>query len=75
MARLALDKTILLGKLNEQNYKEDGENDEGMLEQMSLSRSLLKLAGIDHEKVAALCREVAQRLLTNIPEPEYFDEE
>jgi hypothetical protein len=44
--------------------------DELSMEQMSLPRSLLKLAGIDQEQEYRLCHSLAKHLLEKVPEPE-----
>ncbi len=44
--------------------------DEFIMDQMSLARSVLKLADINQEREYLLCSAVAKKLLEKVPEPE-----
>jgi hypothetical protein len=67
-----IDKKALVSSLpvsdDELRQQEDVATD-----QMSLARSLLKLADIDQEKEFQLCHSLATRLLEKVPEPEEVD--
>lgn len=65
------DRAALLERLEPIEYERD-EDDEGMqpFDQASLARALLNLVEVDQESEYALCRQVAQHLLGEIPEPD-----
>jgi hypothetical protein len=72
VAKKLIDKNELVAKLPIDEEKLHG--DEPMtLDQMSLARSLLKLAEINEDRVYQLCRSVAERLLDRVPEPDEID--
>jgi len=68
-----IDKTGLLKKLGKIKYEPKKGSEDAMIEEMSMAKSLLKLAQIDHEKEYSLCRSVADHLLEDVPEPEEID--
>jgi len=68
-----LEKRELLQKLEPIELKAEDEAEDTVLEEMSLARSLLKLAEIDHEHEYSLCRSVAERLLGKVPEPDELE--
>ena len=70
---IKLEKRELLKKLEALEFKPEDEAEDTVLEEMSLARSLLKLAEIDHEREYSLCRSVAERLLEKVPEPEELE--
>jgi hypothetical protein len=70
---ITLNKKELLGRLEEIPYKPGDKSEGDVLEEMSLARSLLKLAGIDHEREYSLCRSVAEKLLEKVPEPDELE--
>ncbi len=68
-----LDKKGIMDKLPALEYEKKDQSEDSMFEQMSLAKSVLKLAEIDHDTEYGLCRSVADRLLENVPEPENLD--
>lgn len=73
MAQGRLDKQKVLATLEVAvDDPPDGAEDI-VVEQMSLARSVLKLAGVNREEEYKLCRSVAERLLGRVPEPEDMD--
>ena len=68
--RIEQDRAALIGRLEAIRYEPGKDSEDAMLEEMSMAKSLLKLAEIDHEKEYMLCRSLAEHLLTTVPEPE-----
>lgn len=73
MGNRILDAAALIVRLEPILYEPQKDAEDAMLEEMSMAKSLLKLAEIDHEKEYMLCRSVAEHLLENIPEPSDFE--
>lgn len=69
-----LDKTKVVATL-EISTEDMDKADDLTMEQMSLARSMLKLADINQEKEYLLCRALAEKLLGKVPEPEELDTE
>jgi len=67
------DKTELLKRLDPIKLEDQDDSGDSVLGEMSLARSLLKLAEIDPEHEYHLCRTTAERLLEKVPEPEELD--
>lgn len=70
MARRSLDRLRLLERLEPIDLGEERPDEEGYLQRMSLSATLLTLANIDHESEYELSRAVAKHLLGHVHEPE-----
>lgn len=70
MALLLRDKLDLLRKLDPIEPEEASNSKDEKLEAMSLGRSLRTLAQLQPEHAYKLCREVVQRALGRVPEPE-----
>ena len=68
-----IDKIHLLKQLKTIEYEPEKGQDDTMLEEMNMSKSLLKIAHIDHENEYQICRSVAEHLLNTVPEPEEID--
>jgi hypothetical protein len=68
-------KIAWLERLERIRYEEKKDLEEGGLGQMSLASSILALAEINHEREYDICREVAQHLLGEVPEPDDADME
>ncbi len=66
--KVELDKTGLIGKLPVLEYEEEEHGEDQIFEQMSIAKSVLKLAEIDHDKQYSLSRALADRLLESVPE-------
>ena len=71
--KLHLDRKKLLEQLPSVKYKKTEGKEIDFLEKMSLSRTLLALAEIDHEHEYELCRSIAEHLLENVPQPDEID--
>jgi hypothetical protein len=67
-----LDKKKLVSSLDV-SEEAIAKTDDLSTDQMSLARSLLKLANINQEKEHQLCHSLAKRLLEKVPEPEEID--
>lgn len=68
-----LDRMALLERLERVKYEKEEGREQGQMEQMSFAASLLLLAEINHEREYALCRDVAEHLLGEAPEPDDAD--
>lgn len=64
------DKLELLRKLEPIAQEEASNSKDETLEAMSLGRALRTLAQLQPEQAYKLCREVAERALGRVPEPE-----
>ncbi|KPK95342.1 MAG: hypothetical protein AMJ94_00145 [Deltaproteobacteria bacterium SM23_61] len=71
--KIKLEKADLVKRLEPIELSPEEEARDSVIEEMSLARSLLKLAEIDHEREYGLCRRAAERLLERVPEPDDLD--
>ena len=73
MALTSLDKKALLERLERIKHEPEADRQEDAARQMNLASVLLELAGVSHESEYALCRNVAEHLLGEVPEPDEID--
>jgi len=71
--KLLLNRKKLLEQLPSVKYEKTEGKNRDFFEKMSLSRTLLALAEIDHEHEYELCRSIAAHLLENVPQPDEID--
>ena len=65
--KLLPEKEKLINNLELIKYDPEKESDSQIFEELSLARSLLNLADINHANEYQLCRQIAERLLVEIP--------
>ena len=68
-----LNKLELIGRLPQVDYDPEAATRDESLDQMSLTKSLLQLAGLDQDQQYVLCLSAAQWLLEEVPEPDDSD--
>lgn len=73
MTKPAVDKCVLLERLEPVEYERPSDQEGDDIEQMSLAACLLKLAEVIPEREFDLCRRLAEHLLGRVPEPESID--
>lgn len=66
--KVQLNKKSVIEKLEILGYKADKEEEsDALMENVSMTKSILKLADINHEKEYLLCFSVAKKILGKIP--------
>lgn len=70
-----LDKLALLKRLEPVQPEEKPGAEAEFFKKIHLGTALLALAEIDHERELKLCRQAAEHLLGQVPEPEELEEE
>ena len=75
MSKVILNKTELIQRLGNIEYKSENILEESLLRDMNFDNALLKLVNIDPEQEYNLCYDIAKRLLGEVQEsvdPEEF---